>query len=92
MARPTDQQVDWLAQTMAARMLTDAADTPREAQLEQALRFWLPTDDVTALELVEIRKAVQGLLRELAAAVGQRLAKRVEIKRAQPLPGCDGRI
>lgn len=92
MAKPTDQQIDWLAQTMAARMLRDAADAPREAQLEQALRFWLPTDDVTALDLIEVRKAVQGHLRELSAAVDQRLAKRVEIKRSEALPGCDGRI
>lgn len=90
MTRPPDPQILWLTQTMAARMLMDAASDARALQLEEALRHWLP--DVDALTLREIRATVQGQLRGLSAAVDQRRQTWIDQHRAEPLPGCDGRI
>lgn len=92
MGMPTEQQIRWLADTMAARMLVDAADHPRAAQLQDALRHWLPADEVTSFQLIEIGKAVQLEWRRLAAATDARLAARIERGTAEPLPGCEGRI
>lgn len=90
MPKPPSKQLLWLTQVMASRMLLDAASDARDAQLDQALRHWLP--DVDGLTLIEVRKEVQGHLCGLAGAVDQRLATYVENKRAEILPGCDGRI
>lgn len=92
MGMPTEQEVRWLADTMAARMLTDAADHPRAAQLDDALRFWLPTDGLTHLQLIEVRKQIQEEWRRLAAATDARLAARIERGTAVPLAGCEGRV
>lgn len=92
MAKPDERQIDWLAQTMAARMLVDAASDARQPQLDQALRFWLPTDELDQLELIQVRQAVQEKLRGLSAAVDVRLKTRIEAGRARPLDGCDGRL
>lgn len=87
---PPPAQLLWLANTMAARMLVDAASDARETQLEQALRHWLPDADSLSLQLVA--REVRGYLRGLSAAVDVRLRTYVDTKRAEPLPGCDGRI
>lgn len=87
---PPSNQLLWLTQVMASRMLLDAASDARDAQLDQALRHWLL--DVDGLTLIQVRKEVQGYLRGLAGAVDQRLATYVASKRAEPLPGCDGRL
>ena len=92
MTMPNDRQINWLAQTMAARMLVDAADEPRAEQLDQALRFWFPTGDLDAQEIAKIRKGIQDRWRGAAAALDERRARYVELKRAEPLPGCDGRV
>lgn len=90
MPKPPSKQLLWLAQVMAARTLVDAASQERERQLDQALRHWMP--DLDGPDLIEVRKEVQGHLRGLSAAIDQRLATYIETKRAEPLPGCDGRI
>lgn len=91
MPKPPDKQLLWLTQIMASRMLLDAASPARDAQLDQALRHWLP--DVDGLTLIEVRREVQTYLRGLSGAVDQRLATYVENKRAEPLPDCgNGRI
>lgn len=92
MSKPTDEQIAWLADVMAARMLVDAADHPRAAQLDEALRHWLPSDEVTQLQLVEIRRKVQMHWKGLAGSVDHRLALRIERGTAKPLDGCEGRI
>jgi hypothetical protein len=92
MSMPTEQQIRWLADTMAARMLVDAADHPRAAQLQDALRHWLPADEVTHMQLIEIMKQVQAEWRNLAAATDARLMARIERGTAAPLAGCEGRI
>lgn len=88
--RPTSKQLAWLANTMAARMLVDAASPERSIQLVEALRHWLP--DVDGLTLREVAAEVQTHLRGLSGAVDVRLNTWVEQGRAEPLPGCDGRI
>lgn len=90
MPKPPSKQILWLTQVMASRMLLDAASETRGAQLNQAIKHWLP--DVDGLALIEVRKEVQGYLRGLAGAVDQRLATQMENGRAEVLPGCDGRI
>ena len=92
MGMPTEQEVRWLADTMAARMLVDAADHPRAAQLQDALRHWLPADEVTHIQLIEIMRQVQLEWRKLAAATDARLATRIERGTAKPLTGCEGRV
>lgn len=90
MAIPDPREIDWLAQTMAARMLVDAAGDARQAQLDQALKHWLP--DLDHLEIIEVRKVVQGHLRGLSAAVDVRLKQRIAAGRAKGLEGAEGRI
>lgn len=90
MAKPPSSQLLWLAQTMAARMLVDAASDARQLQLEEALRHWLP--DADSRTLAEVRAEMQGYLRGLSAAVDVRLKTYLASGRAEPLPGCDGRI
>jgi hypothetical protein len=92
MTIPTDKQIVWLADTMAARMLADAADHPRAAQLQDALRHWLPAEDVTHLQLIEIMGRVQQQWRNLAGSIDDRRALRVQRGVAAPLPNCEGRI
>ena len=92
MTMPSDRQINWLAQTMAARMLVDAADDARREQLDQALRFWFPTGDLDQSEIIAIRKKIQGHWRGAAAALDARRARYIELMRAEPLPGSDGRV
>lgn len=92
MTMPSERQITWLAETMAARMLADAAADPRRDQLDQALRFWFPSGDLTQLQIIEIRGKVQDRWRRAAGALTERRERYVELKRAEPLPGCDGRV
>lgn len=92
MAAPSDAEIRWLADTIASRMLVDAASHPRAAQLDDALRHWLPADTVTYAQLVEIRRTVQEEWKRLSGAVDARLASRMDRGIAKPLEGCEGRI
>lgn len=89
---PEPREVDWLAQTMAARMLVDAASAARQDQRVQALRAWFPEGAVTESQALVLAEQVAELWRGLAAAVDKRLADRLAAGRARPLPGCEGRI
>lgn len=90
MAKPPSKQIAWLANVMAARMLADAAGPGRALQLEEALRAWLP--DADSRTLAEAATEAQSYLRGVAAAVDARLQTWITTGRAEPLPGCDGRV
>ena len=92
MAKPTDAEVRWLADTIAARMLRDAADHPRAAQLDDALRHWLPAEQLTYVQLVEVRKLVQEEWLTLVGAIDARLRSRVGRGIAKVLEGCEDRV
>lgn len=89
---PNPREVDWLAQTIAARMLVDAASAGRQDQRVQALRAWFPEGMLTESQMLVLAEAVGQKWRELSAAVDKRLADRQASGRAAPLRGCEGRI
>jgi hypothetical protein len=91
MAMPDPREIDWLAQTMAARMLVDAASAARQDQRLQALRSWFP-EEYTESQLLVIAEQVAELWRGLSGAVDARLAVRQAAGRARPLRGCEGRV
>lgn len=92
MAMPDPREIDWLAQTMAARMLVDAASAPRQDQRTQALRAWFPEGQYTEAQMLQLGEAVAEHWRGLSAAVDARLAARIAAGRAKALPGCEGRV
>ena len=89
---PSPREVDWLAQTIAARMLVDAASGPRQDQRVSALRAWFPEAVLTEAQMLVLSEAVAAKWRELSAAVDVRLAGRIAAGRAAPLKGCEGRV
>lgn len=89
---PDPREIDWLAQTMAARMLVDAASAPRQDQRVAALRAWFPEGQYTESQMLVLAEQVGDLWRGLSGAVDARLATRMAAGRATPLRGCEGRI
>lgn len=89
---PSPREIDWLAQTMAARMLVDAASGPRLDQRISALRAWFPEGQYTEAQMMQLSEQVAELWRGLSGAVDARLAGRIAAGRAAPLKGCEGRI
>lgn len=89
---PDPRELDWLAQTMAARMLVDAASAGRLDQRISALRAWFPEGQYTEAQMMVMAEQVATLWRGLSAAVDVRLASRQAAGRARPLRGCEGRV
>lgn len=89
---PDPREIDWLAQTIASRMLVDSASAPRLDQRITALRFWFPEGQYTEAQVMVMAEQVAEVWRELSAAVDARLAKRIAAGRARALRGCEGRL
>lgn len=88
---PTVEEIDWLAQTVAKRMLADAASDARADQRLRMIRDWLPAERLTDPQAEAVSAAVAKHWRQLAAAVAVRLHERMARGSAKPLAGCDGR-
>lgn len=89
---PSGQEIDWLAQVMARRMLVDAACEARSEQRLRAVRDWLPAERLTEAQAEAVSAAIAKAWRELAGAVDVRLKARVVRGDSRPLEGCEGRV
>ena len=89
---PSAQEINWLAQVMARRMLVDAASDARADQRLRAVRDWLPAERLTDAQAEAVSAAIAKHWRQLAGAVQVRLETRQARGDARPLEGCEGRI
>lgn len=89
---PSVQEIDWLAQTMARRMLADAASPARADQRLRAVRDWLPAECLTDAQAEAVSAALAKRWQQLAGAVQTRLEARMARGDAKPLRGCEGRV
>jgi hypothetical protein len=84
---PTQPEIVWLADTVAARMLVDAASDVRADQRLRMVRDWLPAEQLTDAQARAVSDAIAKVWRRTAGAVLTRLDARVNAGAATPLRG-----